>query len=62
MTASAVMSWAVIDALNHHLHATAALHIPWFYNGSLDAARALLLAVAGVMVGISGVVFSITRV
>jgi uncharacterized membrane protein len=52
----------VIDALNHHLHATATLPIPWLYNASLDAARTLLLAVAGAMVGIIGVVCSITRV
>ena len=62
MTAGAVISWAVIDALNHHLHATATLPIPWLYNASLDAARTLLLAVAGAMVGISGVVFSIRGV
>jgi uncharacterized membrane protein len=62
MTDGAVISWAVIDALNHQLLATAALPIPWLYNDSLDAARTLLLAVAGAMVGISGVVFAITRV
>ena len=62
MTAGAVMSWAVRDALKHRLHAVATLPIPWLYNGSRDAARALRLAVAGAMAGIIGVVLSITRV
>ena len=62
MTDDAVISWAVIDALGHHPHATATLPISWLYKDSLDAARTLVLAVAGAMVGIVGVVFSITRV
>jgi uncharacterized membrane protein len=62
MTAGAMIAWVVIDALDHHLRATVALPIPWLYYDSLDAARTLLLAVAGAMVGIIGVVFSITTV
>lgn len=62
MTAGAAVSWAVLDALDHLLRATAAHPIPWLYYDSPDATRTLLLAVAGAMVGIIGVVFSITMV
>jgi uncharacterized membrane protein len=62
MTVGAVIGWAAIDAVDQFLRTTTALPVPWLYYDSLDAARTLLLAVAGAMVGIIGVVFSITTV
>jgi hypothetical protein len=49
-------------ALNHHLHATATLLTLWGYNESFDAARTLLRAVTGAMVGIIGLVIKKARV
>jgi uncharacterized membrane protein len=62
MTASAVIGWMAINALDQLLRTDVSFPISWLYYDSIDAARTLLLAVAGAMIGIIGVVFSITTV
>ncbi|WP_425615285.1 DUF2254 domain-containing protein [Anatilimnocola sp. NA78] len=48
--------------LDHIIHEHAKWAIPWTYTGSPDGARAVLSTIAGSMMTVAGVVFSITIV
>jgi uncharacterized membrane protein len=62
MTIAAVLLWAGTSTLDRALSAAGALPSAWLYADDIDAVRTLLLAVAGAIIGLVGVVFSITMV
>jgi uncharacterized membrane protein len=62
MTIAAVVLWAGTSVLDQVLAAGGTLPIAWLYADDRDAVRTLLLAVAGAIIGLVGVVFSITMV
>src|SRR5829696_6545260 len=62
MTIAAVMLWAGTSLFDRMLSATGALPSAWLYTDDIDAVRTLLLAVAGAIIGLVGVVFSITMI
>ncbi|MEP7189356.1 MAG: DUF2254 domain-containing protein, partial [Roseiflexaceae bacterium] len=62
MSVAAAVVWAILGVLDQSLRAAQIEPTGWLYNDTLDAARALLFAVAAAMIGIIGVVFSLTTV
>jgi uncharacterized membrane protein len=62
MTIVAALLWAGTSTLDQVLAADGTLPSAWLYTGDRDAVRTLLLAVAGAIIGLVGVVFSITMV
>ncbi|MGA7669394.1 MAG: DUF2254 domain-containing protein [Nitrolancea sp.] len=54
-----VLSWLVSD-LDHHLPRQIALHRGWLFYGSPDAARTLLSTLAGSLITVISLLFSIT--
>src|SRR5215207_2846666 len=62
MTIGAVVLWAGTSVLDRTLYAAGTLPSTWLYTDDIDAVRTLLLAVAGAIIGLVGVVFSITMV
>jgi uncharacterized membrane protein len=62
MTIGAVVLWAGTSVLDRTLYAAGTLPSRWLYTDDIDAVRTLLLAVAGAIIGLVGVVFSITMV
>jgi uncharacterized membrane protein len=62
MTIGAVVLWAGTSVLERTLYAAGTLPSPWLYADDIDAVRTLLLAVAGAIIGLVGVVFSITMI
>jgi uncharacterized membrane protein len=62
MTGLAIVLWAALGAIDEALRPAGAPSLPWLYRDSVEAARTLILAIAGATVGIIGVVFSVTMV
>jgi uncharacterized membrane protein len=62
MTSGAVVLWAGTSMLERALYASGTLPSAWLYADDIDSVRTLLLAVAGAIIGLVGVVFSITMI
>jgi uncharacterized membrane protein len=62
MTIGAVLLWAGTSILERTLYAAGTLPSAWLYADDIDSVRTLLLAVAGAIIGLVGVVFSITMI
>ncbi len=62
MMALAVLLWSGTSALDHILSARDKRAIAWLYVSDADTMRTLLLTIAGAIIGIVGVVFSIIMV
>jgi uncharacterized membrane protein len=62
MTIGAVMLWVGTSLLDRTLYAAGTLPSAWLYADDVDSVRTLLLAVAGAIIGLVGVVFTITMV
>src|SRR3954471_24636283 len=58
MTIAAVLLWAGTSVLDQTLYAARVLPSSWLYSDDIGAVRTLLLAVAGAIIGLVGVVFS----
>lgn len=62
MMATALLLWLITSKLDHDLSGHDKKAITWLYLGDADTMRTLLLTIAGVIVGVLGVVFSIIMV
>ena len=62
MIIGAALLWAALGAADQALYEAGVARLPWLYYDTIEAARTLMFAVAGAMIGIIGVVFSITTV
>lgn len=59
---SALLLWLITGTLDHSLSTHDKKAITWLYLGDVDTMRTLLLTIAGVIIGVLGVVFSIIMV
>lgn len=59
---SAIVASVLTVELDHLLHEHAAWQVDWRYTGGPEGARAVLATIAGSMITVAGVVFSITIV
>ena len=62
MIVGATLLWGALGAADQALFTAGVQRLPWLYYDTIDSARTLMFAVAGAMIGIIGVVFSITTV
>ena len=59
---SAIVLSLVTVGIDHEIHKQSAWNVPWTYSGGPEGARAVLATIAGSMITVAGVVFSITIV